>query len=159
MHWRRKWQPTPVLLPMSYIWRMWGLGGQTTCSRSPQEVSNGVDFWPTVLGPRPWPVLTGLLSIESHRGGRNWSNLACMHALEKEMTTHSSILAWRIPGTREPGGLLSMGLQRVGHDWGDLAAAAAAAAKCITAFVNISTHPMSNSFLCFYYCFQLSYLP
>ena len=48
------------------------------------------------------------------------------HALEKEMATHSSVLAWRIPGTGEPGGLPSMGLRRVGHDWSDLAAAAAA---------------------------------
>ena len=47
------------------------------------------------------------------------------HALEKEMATHSSVLAWRIPGMAEPGGLLSMGLHRVGHDWSDLAAAAA----------------------------------
>ena len=47
------------------------------------------------------------------------------HALEKEMATHSSVLAWRIPGTVEPGGLPSMGLHRVGHDWSDLAAAAA----------------------------------
>ena len=38
------------------------------------------------------------------------------HALEKEMATHSSVLAWRIPGTEGPGGLLSMGLHRVGHD-------------------------------------------
>ena len=38
------------------------------------------------------------------------------HALEKEMATHSSVLAWRIPGTGEPGGLLSMGLQRVRHN-------------------------------------------
>ena len=38
------------------------------------------------------------------------------HALEKEMATHSSILAWRIPGTEEPGGLQSMGSHRVGHD-------------------------------------------
>ena len=42
--------------------------------------------------------------------------------MEKEMATHSSILAWRIPGTEEPGGLLSMGSHRVGHDWSDLAA-------------------------------------
>ena len=49
-------------------------------------------------------------------------------ALEKEMATHFSVLAWRIPGTGEPGGLPSMGLHRVGHDWSDLAAAAAAAA-------------------------------
>ena len=46
------------------------------------------------------------------------------HVLEKEMTTHSSVLAWRIPGTGEPGGLLSMGSHRVQHDWSDLAAAA-----------------------------------
>ena len=46
------------------------------------------------------------------------------HALEKEMVTHSSVLAWRIPGTGEPGGLPSMGSHRVGHNWSDLAAAA-----------------------------------
>ena len=45
------------------------------------------------------------------------------HALEKEMATHSSVLAWRIPGTGEPGGLPSVGSHRVGHDWSDLAAA------------------------------------
>ena len=38
------------------------------------------------------------------------------HTLEKEMAVHSSVLAWRIPGTREPGGLPSMGSHRVGHD-------------------------------------------
>ena len=45
-------------------------------------------------------------------------------AMEKEMATHSSVLAWRIPGTGEPGGLPSMGSHRVGHDWSGLAAAA-----------------------------------
>jgi len=49
-----------------------------------------------------------------------------LFALEKEMATHSSVLAWRIPGTGKPGGLPSMGSHRVGHDWSDLAAAAAA---------------------------------
>ena len=53
------------------------------------------------------------------------------HALEKEMATHSSILAWRILGTEEPSGLPSMGSHRVGHDWSDLAAAAAATGKHI----------------------------
>ena len=43
--------------------------------------------------------------------------------LEKEMATHSSVLAWRIPGTGEPGGLPSMGSHRVRHDWSNLAAA------------------------------------
>ena len=47
-----------------------------------------------------------------------------LHALEKEMATHSSILAWRIPGIEETGGLLSMGSHRIGHDGSDLAAAA-----------------------------------
>ena len=54
-----------------------------------------------------------------------------LHALEKEMATHSSILASRIPGTGEPGGLPSMGSHRVGHDWSDLAAAAAAASQMV----------------------------
>ena len=49
-----------------------------------------------------------------------------LHVLEKEMATHSSVLAWRIPGTREPGRLPSMGSHRVGHNWSDLAAVAAA---------------------------------
>ena len=44
------------------------------------------------------------------------------HTLEKEMASHSSVLAWRIPGTGEPGGLPSMGSHRVGHNWSDLAA-------------------------------------
>ena len=47
------------------------------------------------------------------------------HALEKETATHSNVLAWRIPGTGEPGGLPSLGSHRVGHDWSDLAAAEA----------------------------------
>ena len=46
------------------------------------------------------------------------------HALEKEMTTHSSILAWRIPGIEEPSGLPSMGSHRARHNLSDLAAAA-----------------------------------
>ena len=47
------------------------------------------------------------------------------HALEKEIATHSSVLAWRIPGIGEPHGLPSMGSHRVGHYWSNLAAAAA----------------------------------
>ena len=43
------------------------------------------------------------------------------HALEKEMATHSNVLAWRIPGTGEPGGLPSLGSHRVGHNWSDIA--------------------------------------
>ena len=53
------------------------------------------------------------------------TNLTCSslsRQLEKEMATHSSVLAWRIPGIGEPGGLLSVGSHRVGHDWSHLAA-------------------------------------
>ena len=71
-----------------------------------------------------------LLSIGSHRVRHDWGNLACMHALEKEMTTHSSVLAWRIPGMGEPGGLPSMGSHGVGHDWSNLAAAAVLSLGC-----------------------------
>ena len=53
----------------------------------------------------------------------NFTFTSHFHALEKEVVTHSSVLAWRIPGTGEPGGLLSMGSHRVGHDWSNLAAA------------------------------------
>ena len=57
-----------------------------------------------------------------HGVAKSWTRLSDFtftfhfHALEKEMATHSSVLAWRIPGTVEPGGLLSMGSHRVGHD-------------------------------------------
>ena len=57
-----------------------------------------------------------------HRVAESWTQLSDFtftfhcHALEKEMATHSSVLAWRIPGTGEPGELPSMGLHRVGHD-------------------------------------------
>ena len=50
------------------------------------------------------------------------------------MATHSSVVAWRIPGTEEPSGLPSMGSHRVGHDWSDLAAAAAAAGRLLESF-------------------------
>ena len=48
---------------------------------------------------------------------QTWLSNFHFHALEKEMATHSSVLAWRIPGKGEPGGLPSMGSHRVGHNW------------------------------------------
>ena len=67
-----------------------------------------------------------------HGVTKSWTRLSdftftfYFHALEKEMATHSSVLAWRIPRTAKPDGLLSMGSHRVGHDESDLAAAAVA---------------------------------
>ena len=63
-----------------------------------------------------------------HGVAKGWTQLSdftfTFHfpALEKEMATHSSVLAWRIPGTGGPGGLPSMGLHRVGHDWSNFMA-------------------------------------
>ena len=89
------------------------------------------------LRRRQWHPTPVLLPGKSHRRkslegwvhgvaeGRTWLHFNFhFHALEKEMATHSSVLAWRIPGTGEPCGLPSMGSHRVGHDWSDLAAAA-----------------------------------
>ena len=53
---------------------------------------------------------------KSQTGLRDFTFTFHFQALEKEMATHSSVLAWRIPGTGEPGGLLSMGSHRVRHD-------------------------------------------
>ena len=55
------------------------------------------------------------------------------------MATHSSVLAWRIPGTGEPGGLPSVGSHRAGHGWSDLAAAAAQSKIVPTTIANISS--------------------
>ena len=61
--------------------------------------------------------------------------------VEKEMTTHSSILAWRIPGTDEPSGLPSMGSHRIGHNWRDLAGAAAA---CLSVLLSVNLNSDSD---------------
>ena len=79
-----------------------------------------------------------------------WSDLACMYALEKEMATDSSALAWRIPETEEPGGLPSMGSHRFGHDWSDLAAAAAAAMISDVEYIFMCLLPSSLSSLEYY---------
>ena len=68
------------------------------------------------------PMDRGAWWAAVHGVAKSWTRLSDFtftfhfHALEKEMATHSSVLAWRIPGTGEPGGLLSMGSHRVGHD-------------------------------------------
>ena len=68
------------------------------------------------------PMDGGAWWAVAHGVTKSWTRLSDFtftfhfHALEKEMATHSSVLAWRIPGTGEPHGLPSMGLHRVGHD-------------------------------------------
>ena len=84
---------------------------QHSCLENPMD---GGDWWAAVHGVVKSRTRLSDLTFTFH-----------FHALEKEMTNHSSVLAWRIPGTGEPGGLPSMGSHRVGHDWSDLAAATA----------------------------------
>ena len=68
------------------------------------------------------PMDGGAWNAAVHGVSEGWTRLSDFtftfhfHALEKEMASHSSVLAWRIPGTGEPGGLPSMGSHRVGHD-------------------------------------------
>ena len=68
-----------------------------------------------------WAAVHGVARSQTRLS--NFTFTFHFHASEKEMATHSSILAWRIPVTGEPDGLLSVGSHRVGHDWHDLAAA------------------------------------
>ena len=82
-----------------------------SCLENPMD---GGAWWATVHGvAKSWTRLSDF-SFTFH-----------FHALEKEMATHSSVLAWRIPRTGKPGGLPSMGSHRVRHAWSDLASAAA----------------------------------
>ena len=79
-----------------------GTPPQYSCLENPMD---GGAWWAVVRGiTKSWTRLSDV-TLTFH-----------FRALKKEMATHSSVLAWRIPGTGEPGGLLSMGLHRVGHD-------------------------------------------
>ena len=82
---------------------------QCSCLENPRDRGT---WWAAIYGVAQSPTRLKWLSSSSS-------------TLEKEMATHSSVLVWRIPGTEEPGGLQSKGSHRVGHDWSDLAAAAA----------------------------------
>ena len=88
------WHPTPVLF----------------CLENPTD---GEAWWAAVQGVAECQTRLSVFTFTFH-----------FHALEEEMATHSSVLAWRIAGTAGPGWLLSMGSHRVRHDWNNLAAAA-----------------------------------
>ena len=101
------------------------------------------------------PMDRGAWWAAVHGVMKSWTRLSDFtftfhfHALEEEMATHSSVLAWRIPGTGEPGGLLSMGSHRVGHDWSDLAVAAAAALFWDTSLSSLKNKTKQNT-LCYH---------
>ena len=96
----------PRVAVWAFCWALTGLG-------NPMD---GGAWWAAVHGVTK--SLTRLSTFTFH-----------FHALEEEMATYSSVLAWRIPRTGEPDGLPSMGSHRVGHNWSDLAVAAAAMGK------------------------------
>ena len=108
---------------------------QYSCLENPMA---GGAWWAAVHGVAKSPIRLSDFTFTFH-----------FHALEKEMATHSSVLAWRIPGTEGPGGLPSMGSHRVGHDWSDLAAAAA--------YKSIDLYLIFPGFYCYYkqYCFSV----
>ena len=115
------WGPSKAKFPKFFLWAkgMYGEGNgnplQYSCLENPMD---GGAWWAAVHG-----VARSLTWLS------NFTFTFHFHALEKERATHSSVLAWRIPGTGEPGGLPSMGSHRVGHDWSNLAAAAAKACR------------------------------
>ena len=99
----------------SQLWSWLGEGNGTplqySCLENPMD---GGAWWAAVHGVAKSQTRLSDFTFTFH-----------FHALEKAMATHSSVLAWRIPGMGEPGGLPSMGSHRVGHDWSDVAVAAA----------------------------------
>ena len=112
-------RPDPKGWLFGTSWTVWGY------ISTPSGEGNGTPLQYSCLanptdGGAWWAAVQGVAK------GRTWlSNFTFtvhLHALEKEMATHSSVLAWRIPGTGEPGGLPRT---EVEHDWSDLAAAAA----------------------------------
>ena len=103
---------TCVLAP---LWVLCGEGNGTPLQYSCLE--NPMD------GGARWAAVHGIARSQTRLS--DFTFTFYFHALGKEMATHSSVLAWRIPGTGEPGGLPSLGSHRVGHDWSNLAAAAA----------------------------------
>ena len=103
-----------------------------------------------------WAAVHGV--AKSRTWPSNFTFTFHFHALEREMATHSRALTWRIPGMGEPGGLLSLGSHRVGHDWSDLAAAAAAVAKRVKTFLARAIQPLQagRNSVPSHHCSQLS---
>ena len=98
------------------------------CSRVNYGEGNGTPLQYSCLenpmdGGAWWAAVHGVMKSQTRLS--DFTFTFHFHALEKEMETPSSVLAWRIPGMAEPGGLPSMESHRVGHDWSNLAAAAA----------------------------------
>ena len=130
---RRKWQPTPVFLHGKCYgqrslagYRPWGHKESDTTEhihiRNENQKGDEGNGTPLQYSCVENPMDRGAWWAAVHGVARSQTRLSDFtftfhfHALEKEMATHSNVLAWRIPGTGEPGGLPSVGSHRVGHD-------------------------------------------
>ena len=110
-----------------------------------------------LMGRRAWwAAVHGVTKSQTRLS--NFTFTFHFHALEREMAMHSSVLAQRIPGTVEPGGLMSGGSQRVGHNWSDLAAAAAITLQYCSGFCYTLTW-ISHGFTCVLHPNPSSHLP
>ena len=123
-----------------------------------------------VMGPDAMILVSWMLSFKptfslSSRGSLvplYFLPLGCchLHILEKEMVTHSSVLAWRIPWTEKPGRLQSMGSHRVGHDWSDLVVVVVSAYLRLLIFLPAILTPacasFSPAFLMMYSAYELN---
>ena len=113
----KKWQPTPVSLPGKSQEQRRPSGYSTWNCRRVEGNRNPLQYscLENPMDGGAWQAIVHGV-VKSQKRLSEFSFTFHFHALEKEMATHSSVLAWRIPGTEEPGGLPSMGLHRVGHD-------------------------------------------
>ena len=103
-----------------------------------------------------WAAVHGVAKSRTRLRDFTFTFTFHFHALEKEMATHSSVLAWRIPGTGEAGGQLSLGSHRVRHDWSNLAAAAAVFhCVCVCVYVCVCVISSFNKLLTFRTIFHL----
>ena len=151
MHWRRKWQPTPEFLPgesqgrESLVGcRLWGCRvGHDWSDLAAAAAVPSLGASQVVLVVKNPPANAGDIRDAGSISGLGRSPGG-------EQGNHSSILAWRIPWTQEPGGLQSIGWHKVGHDWGDLACTHAPSPRWTTWQVEcvcgilVPTHPSAE---------------
>ena len=129
----QKYSQSRKMVNLLYIWC--SIVGRRQRRHTPVLLPGKSHGWRSLVGCSPWGREESSMTERFHFH----FSLSC---IGEEMATHSSVLAWRIPGTGEPSGLPSMGLHRVGHDWSDLAVAA------VLLTYNLSLPPFNTETQC-----------
>ena len=142
--WKILWTGEPAglrFMGLQRVWHYWACTHPSLITSpkflSPNTNTRRRQWHPTPVLCLENPMDRGAWWAEVHGVNRSQTRLSDFtlffhfHVSEKEMAPHSSVLAWRIPGMGEPDGLPSMESYRVGHDWSDAAAAAAAVSKIV----------------------------